>query len=1064
MGAAAPARRIADACVAGDEAALAALAEELGFAEPNKTATNLLLLHGKLPDCGVLAGTALDALAAADPDMALNNLERLCDALPTPPLAAVLESPRNRGPLLSVLGASPFLTGLLCRDPDAFRALFDGGQLYLPKDEAQMAAELREAAAESASFEELQVVLRRFKRREVLRIGSRDLCGLAPMEEVTAELSALAGACLHRACEVCGAMLRAEYGAPMIEDADGAELEEAEFTVLGMGKLGGRELNFSSDIDLIYFYSSERGQTAGLSDARGGRRNSIALHQYFCKLSELVSKAVGQVTEDGFVFRVDLRLRPEGERGEMANSLRSAEIYYESWGQSWERAALIKARPVAGSIEVGERLLKNLEPFVYRRYLDYGMLEDMKVMKGKIDRSLTREREGERNLKLGRGGIREVEFFIQALQIIFAGKNPLLRERNSLRALDLLLGEGLIGEDKHRTLREAYIFLRNTEHRIQMEQERQTHNLPARPEEMKTLARRCGFADAASFQEALEAHRGGVQEVFRDLFFTDEEQTREQVRPEVAYLFDPAADPDQVKDLLEEKGFGNPDGAYESLQLLRDPQTHLTRRGRRHLERIAPLLIQEVLDSPEPDMALANLERFLGAVRARASFFALLGENREIIKVLVSLFGTSQFLSRIFIQHPEILDALVSRAYALHHKERREMEQTLQEMLEMAGDYEESLEALRRYRNEEFLRIAMGDILGHMAQGAGARQLSNLADVCLHAAWQIARAELVPRFGLPFCGDGEEGHEAAFAIVALGKLGGRELNYHSDLDIIFVHEGEGETRPVAGADPERFRPQSNQEYFSRLAQRIISVLTLMTREGTVYQIDTRLRPSGNQGPLVTSLPAYESYHRSSAQLWERQALVKARVVAGPAAFARSIAELNCSIVYESPLPEGLAEEIRRLRQRMETEIAREDRDRFNIKTGRGGIVDVEFLAQYLQLLHGGRRSAVRGTNTLQALKALRVVGILDEADLQVLEGGYKFLRRLENKLRLVHDQSISELSGERRYLVKLARRLDYPEAPVRPDQAFLADYRRVTEQIRAVFDRFLPPSSPGEKT
>lgn len=1048
------ARSLAAALAADDRAVLAALTGALGFCEPQKSATNLGLLHEIFADCPLLAAVARTALTAASPDQALNNLERLTGTVSHERLAPVLANAEGQRQLLTVLGASPFLTGILCRREALFCDLF-GGEIGRRKDDEAMLAELRERIPADASFADLQQGLRLYKGREILRIGSRDLCLLAGLEEVTAELSALAAATLQRSYEVCDTQLRAEYGAPLLDEGG-----EAEFTVFGMGKFGGRELNFSSDIDLIYFYSSEKGQTAGVADPRGEVKNRIHLHRYFCKLGEMVSKAVGQVTEDGFVFRVDLRLRPEGNSGEMANSLRSAEVYYESWGQSWERAAMLKARPVAGSIALGERLLKNLEPFIYRRYLDYAMVEDIKVMKQKIDRSLTKEREGELNLKLGRGGIREIEFFIQALQLIYTGKHPALREKNSLKTLAILHSERLIKAEELRILHEAYTFLRTAEHRIQVVQERQTHNLPTRQEELEALGRRCGFAGAEDFQQALEGHRRGVEGIYRDLFYTSEEEIREEVRPEVGFLFDPAADTDLVKDILEEKGFKNPDTAYESLLILRDgpPHAHLTARARRLLERIAPLLMQEVLDSPEPDMALLNLERFLGALRARATFYALLAENREIIKVLVSLFGTSQFLSRIFIQHPEILDSLVSRSYAVSFKEPQDMERDLEALLKTSDNYEDKLDILRRFRNEEFLRIAMGDIHGHTPQGQGTTQLSALADACLKQAVAMARDELIPRFGLPYCRDAEGAeHEAVFAIVGMGKLGGMELNYHSDLDIIFIYEGEGETRPAEGTDPNRFRGLTDQEYFSRLAQRIISILTLMTREGTVYQIDTRLRPSGNQGPLVTSLPAYERYHQTSAQLWERQALTKARVVTGPKGFAARIDELNRRLVFAQPVAGGLKEEIYRLRGRMETEIAKEGGGHLNIKTGRGGMVDVEFLVQYLQLLHGGERPALRQSNTLKILQALKDEGLLSETDHADLAQGYKFLRRLENKLRLVHDQSINELSGERPYLVKLARRLDYPDRPKRPDEAFLEDYRRVTEKIRSVFDRVLGP-------
>jgi len=1049
----------------GDEAALALAAAGLGYQNGTGTAANLSLLYQLSREPALVVAASADALLTADPDLALNNLERLSGSLAADRLVALLHEADSRRQLLIILGASPFLAGILYRQPDLAAELRGGVLMSTAKDEAGMLAELRQRIPDTASFTELQKGLRLFKAREMLRIGGRDLCDLADLETTTAELSALAASTLQRAYEICDRLLRADYGTPLLDDdiAAAEGCREPEFTIFGMGKFGGCELNFSSDIDLIYFYSFDRGQTSGVEDPLRGLRNRVPLHKYFSKLSELISKAIGEATEDGFVFRVDLRLRPEGNSGEMANSLAAAEIYYESWGQSWERSAMLKARPVAGSIALGERLLKRLEPFIFRRHLDYAMIEDIKVMKQKIDRSLTREREGELNLKLGYGGIREIEFFIQALQLIYSGKNPALRERNSLKALALLCREGLIKPAEQQQLSDAYRFLRSVEHRIQVVREQQTHNLPVRPAELEALARRCGFATTAEFQEVLQRHRDLVAGIFRDLFYTSEAELPSQVSAEVNFLFDADADPDLCKDILEEKGFRNPDAAYDSLVIMRQggTQGYLTERARRHLDRIAPLLFQGVLLSPDPPMALANLEKFIAACRrARGTYYALLAENPEIIKVLVSLFATSQFLSRNFIQHPETLDALVSRAYAAVEKDVATMAQDLGDLLANAPVYEDKLNALRRFRNEEFLRIAVNDLYGHIPQGRTTRQLSLLADACLQQALQIARDELLPRFGLPYC-TAEDGsrHEAAFAIVGLGKLGGMELNYHSDLDIIFIYEGEGETLPAEGTDPARFRAQGNQQYFAKLAQRIISVLTLMTQEGYVYQIDTRLRPSGNQGPLVTSLPAYRAYHEQSAAPWERQALIKARVVAGTPGLAASIDALTAQIVYGKPLPEQLASEIYRLRQRMEQELGKETASHLNIKTGRGGMVDVEFLTQYLQLCHGREHLSLRSRNTLDTLQQLKEKGLLPSDDYAKLMSGYKFLRRLENKLRLVHDQSINELAGEPAYLAKLARHLGYPERPRPPEQAFLDEYVEITQGIREIFDRYLTTDS-----
>jgi glutamate-ammonia-ligase adenylyltransferase len=1048
-------------CKQGDEKALTHLAAEMGFAQSSKSAANLLLLYPWAGSATYLEYLAQQALGTADPDQALNGLERLAGMLPADDRQALFASKEACRSLLIVLGASTFLTNILCRRPALCRPLFVEGGMLQNKHTEIMLDDLRRQPVPPKSFAELQKELRLYKQQEILRIAGRDLGGLAPLPEVTAELSDLAAACLQRAFEICSELLQADHGVPRIMDAEGQPGSMAEFVVLAMGKFGGRELNFSSDIDLIYCYSNDEGQTSGVPDGNGGLKNRLLLHQYFVKLAELVTRAIGQRTEEGVVFRVDLNLRPEGKSGEVINSLRSTEAYYEHWGQSWERCAMLKARPVAGCLELGKELLNYLEPFIYRRFLDYTMIEDLKLMKQKIDRNLTREREGELNLKLGRGGIREIEFFIQALQLIHSGKQPELREKNSLKALALLRRDGLVDEETYHVLSGAYTFLRTTEHRIQVEQERQTHNLPRNPDELLRLGRSCGFSDKESFLAVLEGHRQGVEAVYHDLFYTGEEEAGAVVSREVRVLLDPTLDTDLAKDILEEKGFGNPDTAYINLLTLRDGPSHvrLSPMGRRHLERIAPMLLQEVLESPEPDMALGNLERFLSGLHARATFYALLAENLQIPKLLISLFGTSQFLSRTLIQHPEILDMLVARAHAVERKDSATMEQDLERLLQLAPDYEGRLDALRRFRNEEFLRIALNDLYGKMPPQEVPRQLTQVAEVCLNKAVAVARQELLARFGLPVCQE-EDGtvREADFVIVGMGKLGGKELTYHSDLDIIFIFDGEGYTTAAPGTDPRRFRQRSLQEYFTHLAQRIISILSLITREGYVYRLDTRLRPSGHQGPLVTSLASFRAYHKSSAQLWERQALIKARVVTGPGTLADRITAYTRDVVYHRPLPAEHRQEIYQLRQRMEQEIAKEDGGHRDIKTGRGGLVDVEFLVQYLQLLHGENVPSLQVHNTLEALKALRHETVLSKTDYRLLASGYQFLRRLENRLRLVHDQSINAFSGDTATLAKLARRLGYQQDQA--DQRLMTDYHNATENIRAIFDRYLAPENP----
>jgi len=1033
---------------AGRERELTEFLTAHGFWYGARSADNLLRMLPLLPG-ETLHRMTVNALLAPSPDMALNALERLAGVIPPDDLAEVAGRKKRLAQFVQVCGASPFLVNLMYKTPADFHWLFIDNQIDTRRSGDEMLASLRSQVNGTTDFTALLKILRIAKRREILRIASRDLNGLASLEEVTAELSALAAASLQVAYEVCRRLLIAEYGIPLAMTANGPR--EAAMTIIGMGKFGGNELNFSSDIDIIYFYESDQGETSGVpngDDVKG----VVSLHTFFNKLAEMTSKAVSQVTEDGFVFRVDVGLRPEGKSGDMAISLRSAEIYYESWGQSWERTAMLKARPVAGSLELGEQLLLMLQPFVYRKYLDYNLIEDMKQMKQKIDASLTRSREGEINLKLGRGGIREIEFFIQALQLVYAGKNPRLRERNSLHALDTLLAARLIVEDDHRLLSEAYRFLRTVEHRIQVVQERQTHNLPTKDEEAVALARRCGFLrknGLERFREVLEQHRGNVSAIYSTLFHSRDEKLQQEIKPEVLFFLDPKADPDLVKDMLAERRFEDVERAYVNLLSLRGgpEKGKLTERSRRNLEKISPLLLQELFDSPDPDMALANLERFLAVVGARSSYYALLAENRETMKLLVSLFGMSEFLSKILINHPELLDSMVARTYVSTIKSREMMRMELAAILEQAEDFEERLDLLRRYRNEEFLRIGMNDIHGRLGQSEITTQLSLLGEVCLEAAYDLAVQEL-GRFGRPTwrTTDGTTAM-ANLAVIGMGKLGGGDLNYHSDLDIIFVYDHQGYT--------DGDKQISNHEYFAKLAQKIISNLSLLTREGYVYKIDTRLRPSGNAGPLVTSLDSFLEYHRKEAQIWERQALVKARVVLGEDPLASQLHDVIRQAVYGASIDDNGRREIHRLRMRMEHELAKESEGSYNIKTGRGGMVDVEFAVQYLLLREGCHYPELRTTSTIVALKEILALGLLPAGYAETLLSGYKFLRKLENRLRIIHDYSVNDLGGPKSYINKLAMRLGYDAKLRNPGAVLISDYEETTGRIRDCYDRIL---------
>ncbi len=971
------------------------------------------------------------ARSAPDPLAFLLNLSKLADSIPPEDLVAALSRPDILPVLGALLGGSEFLAEHVARRREIFSFLFlDCGFRRRPAP-SDLVSEAVSAAKRCADEAEAKAVLRRIKLREVARIAARDLSGLSPLPEVMEDLSSLAAAALSGALFFARRLLTERYGAPRVEGAEG---RECGFVVMGMGKLGARELNFSSDIDLLYLYETDSGTTDG-----GREGKPVSLHQYFVRLSEMITRIVSEVTEDGFVFRVDLRLRPEGTRGDLANSLRSAEIYYESWGQTWERAALIKARPVAGDLPVGEEFLRIVTPFVYRKYLDFTSIEEIKEMKDRINRAAARAPKGGRDVKLGAGGIREIEFFAQAHQLIYGGKNPALRVRGTLVALSELVRQGIVPEDERRALAESYGFLRRLEHRIQIFQERQTHVLPKREEDLRRLSRAMGLPDGDALLSALDRHAGSVRSTYDRLFRGAQEEFPSDVPPDVQALFFQEIEEEEAAARLAALGFADPHAARRNLGSLREgpPFVRLPARARRYLEKIGPAVLSRVIRTPDPDMALAHTERFLAAIGARTMFYAMLFENPRIIDSLVRLFGSSRFLSGYLLRYPELLDTFLKQDLAALVKTKSDLRRELGEILASCADFEQEMDELRRFKNLETLRIGAHDLGGNLSLEEGMQQVSALAEVLLSSALALARREVTRRFGVPVDGAPGAGEESRFCVLGMGKLGAEELSYHSDLDIIFLYSGGGETVLAPGTGAAEFRKVANHEYFAKVAQRLISILTTVTREGYVYKLDTRLRPSGNAGPLVSSLASFERYHEQSAQLWERQALLKCRFVAGDRELGKKVEEMVGRFIYERPLPPGATEEIHRLRMRMEVELGRERTDRLNLKVGRGGVVDVEFAAQYLQMRHGPAHPSLRCRATLKALYELMRSGVLSPEDFLVLDEGYRFLRSLEVRMRLSHDASIEQFD------------------PGGLDPELVDRYRKETERIRKVYLKVL---------
>ncbi|QRN93915.1 bifunctional [glutamate--ammonia ligase]-adenylyl-L-tyrosine phosphorylase/[glutamate--ammonia-ligase] adenylyltransferase [Archangium violaceum] len=996
-----------------------------GFENPRRAAKELSTLSGPL---GAHAAERIHEAAkrTSEPDEVVAAFDRVREGLQglgEPTLSRLLDW------LPAVFHASTFAPRLLATRPGLLRWLAGSRTLTREKPREHYHREARAATRRigPTDAEGLHRRLRRYKYREYLRLMVRDAALKAPMAELGREHTALAEALIGAALAWAERSLRAKYGTP---DTPG-------FCILGMGKLGGEDLNFSSDVDLIYLYRGDGHTTGGTAGALPGV-------QYFTRLGEAVTQALTKVTAEGFCYRVDLNLRPQGRAGAMVISLPAALSYYETFGRMWERAAFLKARVVAGDAELANELLSDLSPFIWRRSLDLSAVDGLRELKAQID---LRGKASADDVKLGPGGIREVEFFVNALQLLQGGKDATLREARTMRALRKLERAGFVSGPDADALEEAYVFLRRVENRLQMLEERQTQALPSGERERRRLATSLGFADWNTFGAELERHRRFVLDAFNTLLG---QTARDEVpdEPLLALALDPDLPPRERQAALDKRGFENPERALAELErLARVPHSPFVDGGSGVK---AVRLLSELAQTPDPDQALLHFSDFLARLHQPEGYLGLLTNMPRASRRLFNLFGQSDYLSRIFLRHPELLDALVQAQLDEAVKPPERIRQELSARLARHPDAEAKHGAMPRFKNEEVLRIGLNDIGGDLTVPEVARQLTAVADAILDECLFLAMEEQRERYGLPLNASGQR---EGLVVIAMGKLGGYELGYHSDLDLIFVYSGNGQAETSGG----NRGGITHHEYFAKTVQRLMTLLQVQLREGHLYKIDARLRPSGNQGALVVSQDAFREHHQKRAQLWERQALIKARPAAGDATHFRALQEeVLVPLVYERPLPPGAAAEIDRLRTRMERELAHESAQQLNPKLGQGGLVDVEFAVQYLQLVHGREYPRVRSTNTLAALEGLQAEGRLSPEDAEVLREGYLFLRRVENRLRLVHASSLAHMPTSGRPLAQLARRMGVLRAD--PGETFLARYRASATRVRDVYARVLRAS------
>ncbi|MGH7313913.1 MAG: bifunctional [glutamate--ammonia ligase]-adenylyl-L-tyrosine phosphorylase/[glutamate--ammonia-ligase] adenylyltransferase, partial [Candidatus Rokuibacteriota bacterium] len=775
-----------------------------------------------------------------------------------------------------------------------------------------------------------------------------------------------ADVCLDDAWRYADAALRAQWGAP--RTADGGPTGMA---VIAMGKLGGEELNYSSDIDLILVYG-EDGET------EGGPAGRLTNGEYFTRLARDLVAFLESVTEEGGAFRIDLRLRPEGRVGPIVLSLDAYRSYYAERAEPWERQALLKARVSAGDERVGARFMELVREVVYRPGQDARIVQAIRGMKREIDRALDRRAGdgGRDNVKLGRGGIREIEFLVQALQLLYSGDDTWLRERHTLKALFRLAERGYLAPALARALSDAYVHLRTVEHRLQIVHEVQTHMLPTDRLALGRLARRLGFGGAprraaAAFTRRHRSVTTAVHRAFRDFFSEAHPAPRRVKLPSLV--------------ALRATGFTDPERASHNLRLIVEGRPLVPYAGafRRALERLLSNLLDAVWKSPDPDEALNQFERFLAAAGPRAGLIELLAADAEVLGGLVRLCAGGDLLTQLLITQPELLATLADPRVIERAKSTREFRAALAAVFAPALPAAERRDRLRRIKQAEELAVVWRYLLGVTRIEAYSREMTALAEATLAAGWLLALSGLVERHGVPRTPDGRF---VPAAVVGLGKLGGRELTTGSDLDLFVVYGEDGDTDGPDRVDAHTF--------WSAAVERLANGLGDITAAGVAFPVDLRLRPGSKGSGFAASLAAAERYYTEYADLWERQSLTRARLVLGDRALARQVRAMLRQYVFGTPLAPAGLKEIAEVRTRMELELAKETRGRYHVKLGRGGLVDVEFLVQALQLAHGHRHRDVRRAFTQAALAALGRVGALPPATAESLADHYRFLRRV----------------------------------------------------------------------
>ncbi len=922
--------------------------------------------------------------------------------------------------LAGIAEAAPYLWDLVRTDPARCLRL-----LQSDPDEALagLLAKTSAAAVATRSREQVMRLLRRMKAEAALLIALADCGGVWPVARITEALTAVAetalGAAAHHLLAAGARSMKLEPPEPDRPEAGSG------YIVLAMGKMGAHELNFSSDIDLMVFYESAAAKLA----------RNLEPAQFFVRLTRDLVKMLQERTPDGYVFRIDLRLRPDPASTQIAISTEAALDYYESRGQNWERAALIKARPCAGDLAAGDKLLGELSPFVWRKYLDYATIADVHAMKQQIHAYRGHGAiavEGH-NIKLGRGGIREIEFFVQTQQLIAGGRHSDLRGRATVPMLSALAEDGWIDAAARDELVAAYDFLRRVEHRLQMMADEQTHTLPPDRDALARFARFLGFAGRDDFAETLLAHLHRVERHYVRLF---ERAPRAQERTQCLSFAETPVRGDTL-DRLSQMGFRQADQVAATVQRWHSGLYRALRgeQARDNLEALVPSILEQFSRAENPDAAIGAFDRFLAGLRAGGRFLSLLRQNPDLIRFIALILGVAPRLADILAMHPHFIDALIDPSFFGTLPDEKRLAAALAQALAETHGHEEVLDAVRLFGQERMFLIGVRILSGSVSAEQAGEVFARLADVLLRAVHKKVEDDFAALHGRLA--------KQKTAILALGRLGALEMTARSDLDLIVIYDFDAEQPNSDGA-----RPLYGGQYFARLTQRLISALTVQTNYGVLYQVDMRLRHSGRAGPVATQIDGFAGYQEHEAWTWEHMALTRARVVSAPPDFAARVEAVIRAVLCRKRDARLIAADVVEMRAAIAKEKG--DSDPWDLKYAAGALVDIEFIAQYLQLVHAAALPEILDTATARVLDKAQRLGVLAAEDAAVLRPAVRLFHDLTQILRLCLPGAFDPKTASAGVLSLLARAADLPDFP-----ALAAHVVETERQVRQCFVRIL---------